>query len=466
MAPPPPATPTPRRFLVPKRSQPRQETPKAFQTGGQQFQATPRFSLHSSSATPRGPAAAAAVGASLLHPASSFSSSIRTPAPARAGSGSGSRSGAGAFHRPTPRTTDPIHDIIDSSPPFAEQRLGDGGQGRDPIEIEVDVDAYVDADIDEDADVDLDIDAVPESSPVRDGGGSDTQTHHYGRESSSRSSSSSAGESDPDLRTRTPKRRRISISSDFGSDNIAFASMLRHDEHEGIAGQAVHDSEDVDVDMIQSSLPLPLPVPLPLPPSPPNNKTTEEPPAVPKPPVPPQQQPTFRKAPRFMPAEVPEAARHADPLPDAFSPHRKGAKYIPGGLAAEVRDWFVDVWAASGTTGAGIGPAGIGIGVGVGAREGDWIARIRVDDVCGAPGMAFIQGRRERDERGGAGDAAGAQDPGTARVVLAGSPRVAGLERRRDVGPGVVVGVGRPAWEVLVPGQGRWAVACEWAILS
>ncbi|KAJ3567225.1 hypothetical protein NPX13_g6847 [Xylaria arbuscula] len=48
---PPPATPTPHRFLVPRRSQPRSETPSAaFQPSSQQFQATPRFSLHS---TPR-----------------------------------------------------------------------------------------------------------------------------------------------------------------------------------------------------------------------------------------------------------------------------------------------------------------------------------------------------------------------------------------------------------------------------
>ncbi|KAI1104779.1 hypothetical protein F4804DRAFT_306320 [Jackrogersella minutella] len=383
---PPPATPTPHRFLVPKRSQPRTETPKAFQSGGQQFQATPRFSLHS---TPRGPSGGN--GGPSLHP----SSSITTPAPARLG--------AGTFLRPTPRNTDPINDVVSSSPPFFEGR---DGSRRDPIEV---------------FDVDTDTDAVPESSPVREG--------------TSNGDESSEGESG--LRHPSPKRRRISISSGFASSQ---------QEYESTEDAVMRDGGP----SIQSSLPSF------------THAHGESPelsltPFDPRPPVS-AQQPTFQRAPRFKPVEVPEGSRRGDPLPDAFSPHRKGAKYVPGGLAASVRGWFVDVWAGASTAAAA-------------RRDGEWIARVVVEEVRAAPGLTLVTGRHvvaDRDAGDGNGDppaeGGDAQARGV-RVVLSGSPRIAGLERRQEVRPGVVVGVGRPTWEVSVPGQGRWGVVCEWAIL-
>ncbi|OTA87400.1 hypothetical protein M434DRAFT_35356 [Hypoxylon sp. CO27-5] len=398
---PPPATPTPHRFLVPKRSQPKNETPKTFQGSGQQFHATPRFSLHS---TPRELPGGGA-GLSQRPP-----SSISTPAPSRTATGSG----AGAFYRPTPRNTDPINDIISSSPPFAEQRPSDvASNQRDPIEA---------------FDVDTDVDAVPESSPVR------GDPNSYGESS----------EDEEDSGRRSPKRRRISISSDFDIDDH---QSLQY-EHGGMEEDLVmHDDMD-----IQSSPPDLY--------EPPDSEIKEESdialsPLQPRPSIS-AQQPTFQKAPRFKPVEIPEGSHRGDPLPDAFSPHRKGAKYVPGGLAAEVRDWFVDVWAGANAAGAGTA-----------RRDGEWIARILIEEVRSAPGMALVTGRHVKHEDedndlppGGEG----AQTRST-RIVLAGSPRITGLERRQEVRPGVVVGVGRPTWEISLPGQGRWNVVCEWAVL-
>ncbi|KAI0143854.1 hypothetical protein F4776DRAFT_442513 [Hypoxylon sp. NC0597] len=397
----PPATPTPHRFLVPKRSQPKNETPNAFQSGGQQFHATPRFSLHS---TPRGPPGGV-VGLSQRP-----SSSIATPAPSRTATGTG----AGAFYRPTPRNTDPINDTISSSPPFAELRpSGVVSNQHDPIEA---------------FDVDTDVDAVPESSPAR----GDPNDHDK------------SSEDEKDLGHRSPKRRRISISSDFGID-----------DHQWL--QYEHGSTEEDLVMpdgmdIQSSLPDVY--------EPADGEIKEESDATLSPlqhrPSVSAQQPTFQKAPRFKPVEVPEGSHRGDPLPDAFSPHRKGAKYVPGGLASEVRDWFVDVWAGASAAGAGTAK-----------RDGEWIARILVEEVRCAPGMALVTGRhiKHEDEDNDLPPGGEGSHTRSTRIVLAGSPRIIGLEKKQEVRPGVVVGVGRPTWEISLPGQGRWNVVCEWMIL-
>ncbi|KAI0853241.1 hypothetical protein F5Y00DRAFT_135461 [Daldinia vernicosa] len=405
MAPPPATpTPTPHRFLVPKRSQPRNETPKAYQSGGQQFHATPRFSLYS---TPRGQGAGGE--GSSLRP----SSSIPTPAPASA------RIGAGTYSRPTPRTTDPINDIFDSSPPFPEEQQPGGGGGanhRDPIEV-----------LDVDVDVDTDVDAVPESSPVREFG----DTHD-----------DESSEEEEDIPSRSPKRRRISISSSNFSSNT-HDSAQHEDDNDNDGNYDYDNNENEDTIMLEYPPSSP-------PTHHPSDSDTPEP-SLPRPSTS-VQQPTFQKAPRFKPIEAPEGGpRYGDPLPDTFSPHRRGTKYIPGGLAASVRDWFVDVWAGAAAKRDG---------------EGEWIARVLVDGVQGSAGMTLVTGRyvaREEDgEPSAADDEKGAR---SARVVLAGSQKLVGLERGLEVRPGSVVGVGRPSWEAVVPGQGRWGVVCEWAVL-
>ncbi|KAI8960999.1 hypothetical protein F5Y11DRAFT_348990 [Daldinia sp. FL1419] len=421
---PPPATPTPHRFLVPKRSQPRNETPKAHQGSGHQFHATPKFSHH---LTPRGTGEG-----SSHHPPSSIPAPV--PAPASG------RTGAGTYYRPTPRTADPINDVIDSSPSFSEGQPQYGERGshrRGPIEAP-------------DVDVDTDVDAVPESSPVRD-------------ISSTRNESS---ESETDLPTRSPKRRRISISSGYSSDardslehEDDFDYEFDYDEGDSFTHDNDNDIENADNEdtiMLDSHFPSSYDY---------SDQGTPEP-SLPRPSTS-AQQPTFLKAPRFKPIEASDGGSlRGDPLPDTFSPHRRGAKYVPGGLAASVRDWFVDVW-AGGTKGRG-------------EREGEWVGKVLVDGVRGAEGMVLVTGRwvgKEEEVGSGKGveDTKEEGEEGDekervtqtryARVVLAGSQKLVGLERGLDVHPGSVVGVGRPSWEVVIPGQGRWGVVCEWAVV-
>ncbi|KAJ8120205.1 hypothetical protein ONZ43_g3028 [Nemania bipapillata] len=176
-------------------------------------------------------------------------------------------------------------------------------------------------------------------------------------------------------------------------------------------------------------------------------------------------QPTFQKAPRFRPAEIPEGAPRPEPLPDVFSPRRKGAKYVQGGLAAELRDWLVDVEAGLGSgSGSTTGPGT--------KRDEEWIAKIRVDDLRSADGnargMTLVLGRQVLDEKssvsvvnhypGEGEEPVEVLGTNTIRLILAGPGRLTGLGVGNDVRPGVLLGIARPTWEVVLDGLGRWGV--------
>ncbi|KAH6652788.1 hypothetical protein BKA67DRAFT_536508 [Truncatella angustata] len=154
------------------------------------------------------------------------------------------------------------------------------------------------------------------------------------------------------------------------------------------------------------------------------------------------QQPTFHSAPRFVPVERPEASTR-DPLPDAFSPRRRGTRDVPGGLAAEVRDWLMDIE-------ANVGPK----------RDEDFIAKISVEEVRRGSGMFLIRGRNVTET-----STYQTRAPSSVKVMLAGEGRLVGLARRNEVIVGSVVAIAKPFWEVDLGTEGRWAVACDWVLL-
>ncbi|GKT49076.1 uncharacterized protein ColSpa_09257 [Colletotrichum spaethianum] len=374
-------TPTPRRFLLSKRPPASQQQtpgsgPPVF-AGSQRFQTTPRFAPPS--ATQRPPSTPV------------FPGSLRPS-----------------------RTRDPIHDALDSSPtdaPVSATRPALAtGTKRQNNRIEIDSDIESDSQYEQEG-----IRLPPPTFVAND---------------SIEIESEPPSVSHSEVDERTPKRRRISISPaptwhDDAQEDVAMSSQ---------DGNAIKDYEDEYVD-------------------------EELPDAEDKPTtdftapsmdaedlsIPfrhdgdmPKTQPTFRRAPRFKVSEA-EASRQ-EGLPEAFSPQRRGAKYVPGGLAAELQTWLAEVkgWAG-------------------GDRPADLVMTIIIDELRAGNRMYIVRGRRIV----GDGDAS---EEIAARLMLAGEGRLTGLGQKAAVIVGSTVAISQPAWEVELEGT-RWIVACDWAVL-
>ncbi|KAJ6784286.1 hypothetical protein PWT90_06416 [Aphanocladium album] len=161
----------------------------------------------------------------------------------------------------------------------------------------------------------------------------------------------------------------------------------------------------------------------------------------------PVQQPTFRPAPRFKPAPDDELFAHnQDGGPGAiltapFSPQRRGAKYVPGGLASQLQGLLSQVKGAETLGGAGSDGTGDGA-----------IVRLVVEDARAGTRMHLIRGRIL--SRGSVSESTNVLE----QYVLAGAGE-------RLVKPGSVLRImATPAWDVHLGEE--WTVACEWNIES
>lgn len=149
-----------------------------------------------------------------------------------------------------------------------------------------------------------------------------------------------------------------------------------------------------------------------------------------------QTNPTFQRPPRFKASELAENALQGQ-LPDAFSPQRRGAKYVPGGLAAELRDWLVQVKGGSEYD----RPAGSSV-------------ELAVDEVKSGAGM-WIVAARQAQEPVEDGDV-------PVNAILAGDGRITGLGEKRLVTRGSTVSIAQPVWDITLADLGKFAVACDW----
>ncbi|KAI8725110.1 hypothetical protein NCS52_00081300 [Fusarium sp. LHS14.1] len=204
---------------------------------------------------------------------------------------------------------------------------------------------------------------------------------------------------------REPKRRRVSISPMPESTPLDEHHYLNDDNLQE-AEESEHTPTQSSVESLQDAIP-----------------THDESRAP--------QQPTFRPPPRFKPAEVDPTV---EGLPAAFSPQRRGAKYVAGGLAAGLQGWLSEVKGWEGTV-----PSAAAVSV----------VKVVVEEVRPGRRMYLVTGRT--------GDAP------ARRFLLAGEGRLTGLGQRAAVTVGKVVEVGQPVWDVELDGQ-VWTVACDWGV--
>ncbi|KAL6878759.1 hypothetical protein J3F83DRAFT_723820 [Trichoderma novae-zelandiae] len=145
----------------------------------------------------------------------------------------------------------------------------------------------------------------------------------------------------------------------------------------------------------------------------------------------PPRQPVFQQAPRFKPLDAEDT--FGSGLPAAFSPQRRGARYMSGGMAAQLQGWLSEVrmWDESN-------------------EKAESVLKLHVEQIRPGRRMYLVEGRVSSEEA-------------SKRWILAGEGRLTGLGKRAEVRVGSVVVVGQPVWDVEVEG-GMWNVACEWSV--
>lgn len=220
---------------------------------------------------------------------------------------------------------------------------------------------------------------------------------------------------------RPLKRRRSSPPTTTTNPTARSAILISDDENENDGSATESDTDSTASE------------PNPLSPRRPPRFTFAPPPTTATTHATPPPRPTF-----ILP--LPTPASSTIPLPDAFSPHRRGAKYTPNGLAATCLEWILGVESTLPSHTRSHIPG-----------EGEYAAKVTVE-ACGAGGgMVLVRGAEVGGGRGMEGGGGGEE-----RWVLVGG--------RGGVREGGVVGVGRPVWEVEVGGE-AWGVGVEWKVL-
>lgn len=244
---------------------------------------------------------------------------------------------------------------------------------------------------------------------------------------------SAIGEEDSDYRIEepSPKRRRISFCPKDEVDIEGDITIQNHGDN------------------FSSSLPILS--------SPPTSRPSKPPKFLPSTPVPQfasqsiEAAQTFLKPPRFRPPDLTSTQQtQPDPLPEYFSPHRRGQKYLPGGLAAEVRDWLVNLESALPSTSVQK------------STVDPWLVRVLVDKVSssGRDGMTLVRGRPVLLVN--EGNIVNTLDE--VKVVLAGDGQHVGIQKGAPVTIGKTVGIKGPVWEVVLEGV-KWGVGVDWKVL-
>ncbi|CAD6505210.1 BgTH12-00704 [Blumeria graminis f. sp. triticale] len=157
---------------------------------------------------------------------------------------------------------------------------------------------------------------------------------------------------------------------------------------------------------------------------------------------------SFIKPPIFRPSEsVPEHyCSTIDPQLIQFSPHRRGHKYISGGLAATLQGWLLNIENHKPSQPGGISPM---------------LMNVIVDDFIygGITGMILISGNTSLRE----GEVS-KEVPSKVKLLLAGKGTGTESQSYRQIVKGSTIGIRAPTWQMNIKEE-KWNIAVEWVIV-
>ncbi|KAF2707671.1 hypothetical protein K504DRAFT_470058 [Pleomassaria siparia CBS 279.74] len=177
----------------------------------------------------------------------------------------------------------------------------------------------------------------------------------------------------------------------------------------------------------------------------------------------------------ILPSQHMSPPKLSTPLPETFSPSRKGQKYVPGGLASTLQSWIIE----TAHTGYAAQTRDMVI---YGREKDDGVKlKVRVTDIgagsdsegegedhveCYPGGVVFAQGDVEMGMSYGCNAPRASSivgDEGGVRVMLAGQGSARGIGGVR-VRVGSLLGIRGPMWDVDVGGE-KWNVGVDWVVL-
>ncbi len=160
--------------------------------------------------------------------------------------------------------------------------------------------------------------------------------------------------------------------------------------------------------------------------------------------------------PKFAPIDPERDPNNADneaqdPVPDIFSPRRRGQRHVPGGLAEELTGWLFSVGNESRSTAKHR------------QEEEHYDVRLIVEEVRGGSkaSMTLVRGRQLH----GDGSRSSATSVGAVQFILTGEGMTKGLQKQEAVERKKIIGIKGPLWEVVLEGE-KWGVGVSWRVLN
>jgi hypothetical protein len=129
------------------------------------------------------------------------------------------------------------------------------------------------------------------------------------------------------------------------------------------------------------------------------------------------------------------------PLPDVFSPHRRGEKFVPGGLAATVQQWILQTGQDALTSRR------------LRQQHDEFAMIIKVKNVHSNDGPMILSGCKVGDEET------------DLLTLLSAHVLLSSSSRGSDVVLGSIIGIRAPMWEVVGPDGQTMTVGVDWRLL-